>query len=113
MYQRLHGNLRLFRILRRNVTPWSRMAYGIQRRTIYIVPPDREDLRWIFEQFRRSEISDMFGYGEHGPMRMPELYEQGCLVISVIRRVTSRSRIGFVVMYPPAGFNFWEFRHAG
>lgn len=112
MYQRLQHRWRLLRILRGRRQPWSRMAYGIQRRTIYIVPPDRDDLRWIFEQFRRSEISDMFGYGEHGPMRMPELYEQGCLVVSVVRRVQSRRRIGFVIMYPPAGFNFWEFGYA-
>lgn len=112
MYQRLRNRWRLFRLLRAKGMPYSRMAYGIQRRTIYIVPPNRDDLRWIFEQFHRQEILEMFGYAEMGPHRMPEVYESGCLVMAIIRRVVSRKRIGFVVMYPPAGFNFWEFGYA-
>ena len=35
---------------------YSRWVLGIQRRTVYLVPPSLADLEWMFEQFRNPDI---------------------------------------------------------
>lgn len=91
---------------------YNRLVYGIQRRGIYLVPPDPGDLLWICDQFQTEVVSQMFGYGSQGWLSFPYILRQKTLVVSVIREVKRQRRIGFVVMYPPAGFNFWEFGYA-
>lgn len=90
----------------------TRLVYAIRRRTIYIAPPTYHDLLWIFDQFHHREISEMFGYQALGPIVMPRMFRSGSLVISVVHRSEDGKRIGFVIMYPPAGFSFWEFGYA-
>lgn len=91
---------------------WSRWVLGVQRRTVYLVPPDDSDLEWVFEQFYCPEISQMFGYMDLGTPVMLLRYRAGTLVLAIIRSTATRKRIGFLVMYPPAGFDFWEFGYA-
>lgn len=89
------------------------MEYGIQRRTIYLVPPEGEDLSWMFDQFDRAEIWRMFGFGRGAKLKIMRAYRMGHLVVGLIRLVATRKRIGFVVMFPPAGsFDFWELGYA-
>ena len=92
----------------------SRWVYGIQRRTVYLVPPTHDDLKWMFEHFHNPEISEMFGYDDLGAAIMPLRYRAGTLVVATIRNSETRKRIGFLIMYPPVGgnFNFWEFGYA-
>ena len=101
-------------IVGRRGVPWSRWVYGIQRRTVYLVPPTYDDLKWMFRQFHDPEISEMFGYDDQGAAIMLLRYRAGTLVVATIKNVASRRRIGFLVMYPPVGgnFNFWEFGYA-
>lgn len=91
----------------------SRWAYGIQRRTVYLVPPTTADLSWMFAHFHHPEISEMFGYEQLGAPSMLIRYRAGTLVVAIIKAVATRKRIGFLVMYPPATDNFfWEFGYA-
>ena len=91
---------------------YSRWVLGIQRRTVYLVPPSLADLEWMFEQFRNPEISEMFGYRNLGTPIMIRRYRAGTLVVATIKLVATRERIGFLVMYPPARFDFWELGYA-
>ena len=92
---------------------WSRWVYGIQRRTVYLVPPGREDLSWMFGHFHNPEISEMFGFQAMGAAKMLLRYRMGMLVLAIIKMVATRKRIGFLVMYPPVpGNNYWEFGYA-
>ncbi|MEO1337730.1 MAG: GNAT family N-acetyltransferase [Myxococcota bacterium] len=85
------------------------MKYGIQRRTIYLVPPSRADLDWMFHQFDVDEIWQMFGMPEPSRHRIMFAYRHVNLVIGMIRRVHDRARIGFMVMIPPRpDYDFWE-----
>jgi RimJ/RimL family protein N-acetyltransferase len=90
----------------------SRWVLGIQRRTVYLVPPSAADLEWMFDQFHHPEISEMFGYHHLGGPIMIYRYSAGTLVAAIIKLVATRERIGFLVMYPPAELRFWEFGYA-
>lgn len=86
------------------------MEYGIQRRSIYLIPPGANDLEWMLDQFEKEEIWKMFGFA--GPSRalIKERRDKGTLVIGIIHRVTGAKRIGFIVCFPPtAPFDAWEF----
>lgn len=89
------------------------MEYGIQRRSIYLTPPDAADLPWLFDQFDTPEVYEMFGFQRPSKTRMMRQYRGGNLVVGIIRRVRDKKRIGFGVVYPPAGaIDFWEFAYA-
>lgn len=89
------------------------MEYGIQRRTIYLVPPEGEDLLWMFDQFDREEIWKMFGFAGPSKMKIMRGYRSGNTVTGIIKRVEDRKRVGFVIMFPPtADFDFWELGYA-
>ena len=89
------------------------MEYGIQRRTIYLTPPDTDDLSWMFQLFDADEIWQMFGMPGPARLRIMRAYRSGNLVVGMLRRVRDRQRIGFVVMFPPTGdFDFWELGYA-
>ncbi|HTT07726.1 MAG TPA: GNAT family N-acetyltransferase [Gammaproteobacteria bacterium] len=90
----------------------SRWVLGIQRRTVYLVPPSVEDLEWMFDQFHNPEISEMFGYLHLGGPIMIYRYSAGALIVATIKLVATRERIGFLIMYPPAELRFWEFGYA-
>ena len=90
----------------------SRWVLGIQRRTVYLVPPSVADVEWMLEQFHDPEISEMFGYHHLGSPIMIYRYRAGTLVVATIKLVATRERIGFLVMYPPAELGFWEFGYA-
>jgi RimJ/RimL family protein N-acetyltransferase len=86
------------------------MEYGIQRRSIYLVPPEGDDLVWFFHQFDEAEVYEMFGFHQPSRVRIMRAYRLGNLVVGIVKRVATRQRIGFVVMFAPAGnFDFWEF----
>lgn len=85
------------------------MEYGIQRRGIYLVPPESDDLTWMFDNFDREEVWQMFGLRGPAKLRMMRSYRSGDLVVGILKRLEDRKRTGFVVMYPPtADFDFWE-----
>ena len=89
------------------------MEYGIQRRSIYLVPPLGADLLWVFDQFDTEEVWQMFGLRGPGKMRIMRGYRSGNLVVGLMRRVSDDARIGFVTMFPPTDdFDFWEFGYA-
>lgn len=89
------------------------MEYGIQRRSIYLVPPADSDLSWLFAQFDEPEVFEMFGFMKPSHARVMRAYRTGNLVVGILHRVTTRARIGFVVLFPPAGeLDFWEFGYA-
>ncbi|HTT07725.1 MAG TPA: GNAT family protein [Gammaproteobacteria bacterium] len=98
--------------LRERGACYSRWVLGIQRRTVYLVPPSSMDLEWMSEQFGNPEISEMFGYRNLGTPTMIRRYNAGTLVVATIKLVATRERIGFLIMYPPAKFDFWEFGYA-
>jgi len=86
------------------------MQYGIQRRTIYVVPALPEDLEWIFELFERREIWEMFGFDGPGKEEMIRRHASGNLVIGIARRVADRRRIGFGILFPPTDhLGIWEY----
>jgi RimJ/RimL family protein N-acetyltransferase len=89
------------------------MEYGIQRRSIYLVPPEGKELTWFFEQFQREEIWQLFGFGAPSRPRIMRAYRSGNLVVGMIRKVATKERIGFAMCFPPAGnFDFWEFAYS-
>ncbi|MBI4821891.1 MAG: GNAT family N-acetyltransferase [Deltaproteobacteria bacterium] len=86
------------------------MEYGIQHRSIYVVPPSPEALEWILDSFEQREIWSMFGF--EGPSRalMAERRAAGNLILGVIHKVETEERIGFAVEFPPVPpLNMWEF----
>lgn len=55
----------------------------------------------------------MFGFEKPSKTRLMRSYRSGNLVVGIIRKAETKKRIGFVVMFPPAGnFDFWEFGYA-
>ena len=89
------------------------MEYGIQRRSIYLIPPSKTDWSWFYEQMDREENWSVFGWP--GPARVPMMRAVRLerVVVGMLYRVIDRTRIGFVVMFPPTGeFDFWEFAYA-
>ncbi|MCK6549320.1 GNAT family N-acetyltransferase [Myxococcota bacterium] len=86
------------------------MEYGIQRRSIYLLPPTPEDVGWFLKQFDDPEVYEMFGFGQPSRVKLMRAYRGGDLVVGILHKVEGRKRIGFVIMFPPAGqFDFWEF----
>ena len=89
------------------------MEYGIQRRTIYLIPPAGPDLGWIFDAFDREEVWGMFGFPGPGRDRIMSQHRDGNLVMGLLKRVEDEKRIGFVTMFPPTDeFDFWELGYA-
>jgi RimJ/RimL family protein N-acetyltransferase len=85
------------------------VEYGIQRRSIYLVPPTPEDLEWMFERFDDEEVWTTFGFKEPGRAYMRAKHAEGGLVVGIIRRSMDEARIGFVVVFPPSPpFFTWE-----
>lgn len=92
---------------------WPSVEYGIQRRNIYLVPPEDEDLLWMFGLFDNREVWEMFGLPGPGRMKIMRAYRQGDLVSSMLYRVSDQKRLGFVIMFPPhEDFDFWELGYA-
>lgn len=89
------------------------MEYGIQRRSIYLVPPEGEDVGWFLTQFDEPEVWGMFGFAGPSRIKMMRSFRGGDLVVGIIRVAATRKRIGFAIMFPPSGsFDFWEFGYA-
>jgi RimJ/RimL family protein N-acetyltransferase len=86
------------------------VEYGIQRRTIYLIPPSEEDLAWMFDHFDAEDVWQMFGFLEPAKAEMIARYEKGNVVVGIIRRVDTKKRIGFSICFPPIAFlSQWEF----
>src|SRR4051812_48889803 len=77
------------------------VQYGIQRRSIYLIPPSGDDAAWLFEQFDDKEVWQMFGFQGPSRARMIAKHAEGNLVVGVVRRVETKRRIGFVIIFPP------------
>lgn len=89
------------------------MEYGIQRRGIYLVPPDDDDLGWMLARFEDEEVWRNFGFEGSGRLAMLRAFRRGETVTGILRRVHDRARIGFVVMFPPDEHrDYWEFSYA-
>ncbi len=89
------------------------MEYGIQRRNIYLTPPQDDELDWFYCCFDVPEVFEMFGFDGPGRMRMMRAHRMEQLVVSILRRAEDQKRIGFVVMFAPTErFDHWEFGYA-
>jgi RimJ/RimL family protein N-acetyltransferase len=89
------------------------VEYGIQRRSIYLVPPSAEDLEWIYRSFDDPAIYEALGLNAPSGAEVQRRREEGDHVFGVIREVKSRERIGFVVVFPPSPvFDAWSFAYA-
>lgn len=89
------------------------MEYGIQRRTIYLVPPDSADFEYIFAAFDDPNIYRDLGLNEPSGAELRRRHAEGNHVFGIIREVSSRTRIGFVVIFPPTpAFEAWSFAYA-
>lgn len=86
------------------------MEYGIQRRHIYLVPAEPEDLDYLFDAFLSREVWEMFGFEGPAKALMKERHAEGNLIVAIIKLVEGRRRIGFGVCYPPPLFmRQWEY----
>lgn len=88
------------------------MEYGIQRRRVYLIPPDPDDLMWLFQQFEVPQIYEMFGHDAAARTGIVRAYQRGNLIVGIIRNAETRKRLGFVVVFPPSSFDFWELAYA-
>jgi RimJ/RimL family protein N-acetyltransferase len=89
------------------------MRYGIQRRTIYLEPAIGDDQTWMYRQFDRDEIWQMFGLPGPARLRVMRAHRTEQIVAGIIRRTSDRQRLGFVTMFAPtADFDFWELGYA-
>jgi RimJ/RimL family protein N-acetyltransferase len=89
------------------------MEYGIQRRSIYLAPPEGDDVTFFFNQFDDPEVWQMFGFTKPARTRMMRSYRSGNVVVGILRLAATKKRIGFALCFPPAGtFDFWEFGYA-
>jgi RimJ/RimL family protein N-acetyltransferase len=89
------------------------MEYGIQRRRVYLVLADADDLTYVMAEFDRAEVWEMFGFSGPSGLKILRARRAGNLVLGMLKRVSDRKRIGFVIMFPPtADFDFWEFGYA-
>jgi hypothetical protein len=88
---------------------------AIQRRSIFLAPPQDHDLEWLFPQFDSEEIWSMFGFDRSIRMRVLRAFRLKQIIVGIIHTVVPVKRVGFIVMFPPApdaGFDFWEFAFA-
>jgi RimJ/RimL family protein N-acetyltransferase len=89
------------------------MEYGIQRRSIYLLPPTDDDLLWFCALFDVEEVWDIFGFDAPCSLKMMRLFREGDIVVGILHRVEDRQRIGFIVMFPPdEKRDYWEFGYA-
>jgi RimJ/RimL family protein N-acetyltransferase len=89
------------------------MKFGIQRRSINLVPATDEDVQWIGTQFNKDETWRMFGYG--GPARYLAMmsYFQHPSMLGVIRKADTNERIGFIAMFRTEGeAESWQFGYS-
>lgn len=89
------------------------MEYGIQRRSIDLVPPDPDDLAWICGAFDDPKIYQSLGLTAPSSADIRRRYDENSHVFGVIRAVADQRRIGFVVMFPPTpAFDAWSMAYA-
>lgn len=89
------------------------MEYGIQRRSIYLVPPDAESLEWIFRCFDDPIIYTELGLSSASGAELRRRHAEGDHVFGSIMSAPSRARIGFAVVFPPSpAFDAWSFSYA-
>ena len=79
------------------------MRAAIQRRLIVLAPPEDQDLDWLLDS----------GHGvDLGPFAdralLAKAREANQLVVGIIHRSKTRERIGWVLVFPPMGTDFWE-----
>lgn len=87
------------------------MEYGIQRRSIYLVPASPEELEWMFELFdSHRQVWEMFGFDGPGRKVIEERHREGNTTIGIVKRVETGARIGFAIVFPPTALmDAWEF----
>jgi hypothetical protein len=89
------------------------MRFGVQRRSIYVVPPGEGDVAWIAGQFDDPQIYLSLGLTSPSGQEITRRFAANDHVFGVIREASTRTRIGFVVMFPPsAWFDAWSFCYA-
>lgn len=90
-----------------------RVEYGIQRRSIYLVPPAPEGLEWIFRCFDDPIIYADLGLSSPSGEELRRRHAGGDHVFALIKSAPSKERIGFVVVFPPSpAFDAWSFSYA-
>ncbi len=77
------------------------VEYGIQRRSICLMPAKGDNLEWLFEQYNRDMVWRMFGMAGPGREIIEARHKAGELVLGITYRVSDWTRVGFVTVYPP------------
>lgn len=81
---------------------------AIQRRTIYLQPPQGMDLLWVSRHFQSEEIGAMFAYGDDvRSWHVRTAHHIGTMKIGVVRRAADRARLAFIVAVSPAPPRDW------
>ena len=89
------------------------MQVGVQRRSIYLVPVQADEVEWLTALFDHDEIWRNFGYSGPSRSRISAWLQRGHAVVSVIRRVGDRERLGFALAFPPHdAVRVWELAYA-
>lgn len=78
------------------------MRVGIQRRTIYLAPPQGMDLMWVGRFLENPEVTGAFSLERPVPAwHFRSLVRHNLCVVGVLHRVEDRRRIGFACMFAP------------
>lgn len=87
------------------------VEYGIQRNSIYLTPPTKDDLKYMFKSFNAEEVWGMFGWDGPSEKEIKKRHKKNNLIVGMIRRVSSGARIGFTIGFPPPRMldNYYEF----
>lgn len=89
------------------------MEYGIQRRSICLLPVREHDIGWLLAALNDPEIWEMFGFERGSRARVMRQFRVGELVVGIIHLAANRKRIGFVILFPAVPPNdWWEFGYA-
>lgn len=93
------------------------MEYGIQRRSVYLTPPQEpDDLDYLLDAFDDEEVWSMFGHSTPARAHMARLDAEQRVIRGIIRRVEDDRRIGFALLFSPPDwlglehrFGSWEY----
>lgn len=89
------------------------MEYGIQRRSVCLIPPDEDGFEWIFEALDRPDIYENLGLIAPAGAEVRRRHAEGDHVFALICRADGLRRVGFAVVFPPTeAFDAWSFAYA-
>jgi hypothetical protein len=89
------------------------VEYGIQRGSICLLPPGGDDVDYVCRAFDEPAIYQSLGLGAPSGAEIRARHRLNSHVFGIIHELTSRTRIGFVIIFPPTeAFDAWSFLYA-